>query len=80
MNLSERFRPEEAAQYLGGFAVNTLAVWRTRGTGPDFIRAGRNIFYLKDDLDQWLLSQKYTNTQQYAKGGNNEISGQFKSK
>lgn len=69
MELSERLRPREAAEYLGGFTVNTLAVWRIRGTGPEYIRAGRNIFYLKKDLDAWLLSKKYNNTQQYVRGG-----------
>jgi hypothetical protein len=72
MKLSERLNPREAAEYLGGFTVNTLSVWRTKGTGPEYIRAGRNIFYLKEDLDSWLLSNKHRNTSEYLGGEKNE--------
>ena len=50
---------EQAEKYLG-LARNTLATWRSRGTGPDFIKneGGRYIRYLTSDLDFWLDSCK----------------------
>jgi hypothetical protein len=44
-----RMRAREAARYLG-MASKTMAVWRTRGESPPFIKLGR-IFYYKADLD-----------------------------
>ena len=41
-----------AANYMG-LSIKTMAMMRTKGTGPKFIKRGR-IFYYKTDLDSWL--------------------------
>lgn len=41
-----------AANYIG-LSVKTMAMMRTKGTGPKFIKRGR-IFYFRDDLDEWV--------------------------
>jgi hypothetical protein len=41
-----------AANYIG-LSIKTMAMMRTKGTGPKFIKRGR-IFYFRDDLDEWL--------------------------
>lgn len=43
-----------ASSYLG-LGEKTLAMMRCQGTGPKYIKRGR-IFYFKEDLDEWLLS------------------------
>lgn len=40
------------ALYLG-LSQKTLAMMRSNGKGPKFIKRGR-IFYYRDDLDEWL--------------------------
>ncbi|MDH4246278.1 MAG: helix-turn-helix domain-containing protein [Deltaproteobacteria bacterium] len=47
-----RMTTTNAANYLG-LSEKTLAMFRTNGTGPNFIKKGR-IFYFKEDLDTWL--------------------------
>lgn len=47
-----RMDVKNAARYLG-LKEKTLAIMRTMGTGPQFIKRGR-VFYFKDDLDAWL--------------------------
>lgn len=32
----------------------TLAVWRIKGQGPTFIKAGRAVRYRRSDVDRWL--------------------------
>ena len=47
-----RLDTRNAALYLG-LEEKTLAMKRSEGTGPSFIKRGR-IFYFKDDLDAWI--------------------------
>jgi len=47
-----RMDAKNAALYLG-LEEKTLAMKRSDGTGPHFIKRGR-IFYFKEDLDAWL--------------------------
>lgn len=47
-----RMDTKNAAAYLG-LSVKTLAMKRSNGTGPKFIKQGR-IFYYKEDLDKWI--------------------------
>lgn len=54
-----RMDSENASRYTG-YSVKTLAIWRSRGTGPRFVKPGR-VFYYKDDIDQWLKSKKKGN-------------------
>jgi hypothetical protein len=55
-----RMDTESAAGYIG-FAPKTLAMWRSQGIGPRFIKRGR-IFYYKDDLDTWIGQAKRVNS------------------
>jgi hypothetical protein len=41
-----------AAKYTG-LKKKTMAMARSEGTGPKFIKRGR-IFYFKEDLDTWM--------------------------
>lgn len=47
-----RLDAKNAALYLG-LKEKTLAMMRSRGTGPAFIKKGK-IFYFQSDLDDWL--------------------------
>ena len=47
-----RLNTQNASTYLG-LSLKTLAMMRSNGTGPQFIKRGR-IFYYRSDLDEWL--------------------------
>jgi len=51
-----RLDSRNAALYLG-LEEKTLAMKRSDGTGPSFIKRGR-IFYFKEDLDAWINEGK----------------------
>lgn len=51
-----RMDTKNAALYLG-LEPKTLAMKRSDGTGPSFIKRGR-IFYFKEDLDTWINEAK----------------------
>ncbi len=49
---------EEAAKYLG-LTVGTLAAWAHDGRYQlPLIKVGRNVMYLKTDIDQWIESRR----------------------
>jgi hypothetical protein len=50
-----RLDRQNAAAY-AGFAVKTLAMHATAGTGPRFQKIGGRVFYRREDLDAWLNS------------------------
>jgi predicted DNA-binding transcriptional regulator AlpA len=50
-----RLNTKSASTYLG-LSMKTLAMMRTKGSGPKFIKRGR-IFYYRSDLDEWLNSR-----------------------
>lgn len=52
-----RLNAKQAAAYLGA-APETLATWRCRGGGPQFIKIGASVRYLKSDLDAWMNARK----------------------
>jgi len=54
-----------AAKYTG-YAVKTLAMMRSKGSGPTYIKRGK-VFYFRDDLDAWLRAGKTTSTAQSSK-------------
>lgn len=63
--LSRTLREADAAEYLG-VAVSTLRQGRMNGPRegrmptPPFVRLGRRVLYLRDDLDHWLDSHRQT--------------------
>ncbi|MBY6383083.1 helix-turn-helix domain-containing protein [Rhodococcus erythropolis] len=51
-------KPPEMAEYLGK-TVQGLAVWRTKGMGPKFIKfENGSIRYRWSDVDAWLSAQE----------------------
>jgi len=48
--------PSWLAQRLGKSA-KTLETWRRQGTGPAFVRVGRDIRYRESDVERWLTAQ-----------------------
>ena len=46
----------EAAKFLA-VSVRTLQAWRTRESGPPFVRLGRAIRYRLKDLIEWVRSK-----------------------
>ena len=61
-----RLDTTNASLYLG-LKEKTLAMMRSQGTGPKFIKRGR-IFYYKEDLDAWLNAQgRFNSTAQAIK-------------
>lgn len=55
-----RLDTKNAAQYLG-LSLKTLAMMRSAGTGPRFVKRGR-IFYFIDDLKAWMAEQPRVRT------------------
>lgn len=52
--MDQRFlNNDEAAEYLR-VKGETLEIWRTRGRGPKFRRAGRRILYSIEDIEAFL--------------------------
>lgn len=47
---------EHTAAEALGLRVSTIAAYRRAGTGPDYVQIGRNVFYRRADLKQWLES------------------------
>jgi len=57
-----RMDSKNAASYLGK-SPKTLAMMRSKGTGPRYIKRGR-IFYFKEELDVWIREGEATSTTQ----------------
>ena len=57
-----RMDTKNAAVYCG-LSMKTLAMWRSQGTGPKFLKLGR-VFYYREDLDAWLKSGVVNSTAQ----------------
>ena len=57
-----RLDAKNAAAYLG-LSPATLAMHRSQGRGPAFVKRGR-VCYFQDDLDEWLRAGKVTSTAQ----------------
>ena len=49
----ELLTSKEASVYLK-ISTNTLATWRSKKKGPQFIRTGRVIKYAKEDINAYL--------------------------
>jgi excisionase family DNA binding protein len=51
---SDALLGEVHAAKLLNLSTRTLQAWRSSGSGPAFVRAGRAIRYRKKDLDAWV--------------------------
>jgi len=49
--------PDEIAEFLR-VPVDTVSAWRSKGTGPAFLRIGRYVRYRPEDFDAWMESQR----------------------
>lgn len=47
----------ELAEYLG-IPEATLEQWRSRGGGPDFVRAGRHVRYRLSEVNAWMDAER----------------------
>lgn len=47
----------QAAEHINR-SVRTLQMWRYRGEGPPYIKAGKAVRYSIRDLDAWLLEHR----------------------
>jgi hypothetical protein len=45
---------ELAAAEILNLSIRTLQMWRVRGAGPSYVRAGRAIRYCRRDLIKWI--------------------------
>jgi len=61
MTTTNAMNADEAARFLG-INPGTLAKWRVTGTGPDFVKAGRRVTYLKTDLEGWQATRRRRST------------------
>jgi hypothetical protein len=59
--LPTAMRPPKAAAYLDT-TEQSLAHMRHLGSGPVFVKAGRVVLYLREDLDAWLRSNRRRST------------------
>lgn len=57
----EKFRTRGAADYLE-VKRGTLEAWRVRWCGPAFVKLGKNVVYLKSDLDAFINTNRRTST------------------
>lgn len=48
--------PRATAAYLG-VSIMTLADFRTKRVGPDYIKVGRCVRYRRSDIEAWLVSR-----------------------
>ncbi|MBL8420197.1 MAG: hypothetical protein JNK92_06130 [Dechloromonas sp.] len=58
-----RMDTKNTSKYMG-LAEKTLAMMRSNGTGPKFVKRGR-VFYFQADVDVWMNAQgRHTSTAQ----------------
>ena len=55
--VSDFLTSAQVAQFLGLHPL-TLNQWRSRNTGPAYIRVGRSIRYSRADIDAWLAQHR----------------------
>lgn len=62
-------KPPQAAEFLGGISIVTLARWRSTGQGPRFrkLGPGRNapVVYALDDLIAFAEAHSFVSTSEY---------------
>ena len=57
-----RVSAKDAAAFIG-LSEKTLAMMRSRGTGPKYLKRGR-IFYFIEDLESWIKGGEARSTSQ----------------
>lgn len=59
--MGKRFDIQGAAEYLD-VPISTLKYGRAKGTGPEFIKLGKRIYYTEDDLIIYFESRRMKQT------------------
>lgn len=55
----EFLTPEQlCARYQGSPGEKTLANWRSSGTGPAFVKVGRQVLYRVRDVEAWEMARR----------------------
>lgn len=49
----ELILPDDLAT-LVGVTIWTLEKWRSEGAGPAYVKLGKSVFYLSDDVEKWI--------------------------
>jgi len=70
----ELLTSREAAEFMK-ISIHTLEKWRAIGTGPAYVRAGRQARYDKETLEQWLLSRTGKNERKKIERPGGSLSG-----
>jgi len=52
---------DAAAAWLG-ISKQTLAIYRVRGSGPNYCKLGRRVLYPQSELSQWVESRVRVST------------------
>ena len=50
--------PKRVSEFLGEIAEQTLANWRSAGTGPPYHKIGNQVRYRLSEVAAWVESQK----------------------
>lgn len=59
-----RMTAQDAAAYCG-LSYKSMALQRSQGIGAPFYKAGKFVFYKRDDLDEWMASCRVASTAEY---------------
>jgi hypothetical protein len=51
--------PQEVSTRYKGVSEQTLAIWRHRGKGPRYTKAGGKVLYPLDGLEEWEKSRTH---------------------
>jgi predicted DNA-binding transcriptional regulator AlpA len=65
--------PQQVAERYGP-SVSTLAKMRLTGAGPVFVKLGRRIAYRIEDVESWVLSNRFRSTSEYGAAKEGEAS------
>ena len=66
LQMNWNFMTTKEAAALMGLKVNTLEIWRLRGSGPRFVKFGRAVRYRLDDLEKYIEAQTRQSTSERA--------------
>jgi len=67
LTVDGRMSAMDASKYTG-LEPKTLAIYRTYGSGPPFVKLGR-IWYFQRDLDAWIQSRRVQTTAEPSRQG-----------
>ena len=64
MSIPKLITSSQLAERLG-LKSQTLSKWRTKGSGPDFVRLHGDIYYEEAVVQKWLDSNRHKSTAEY---------------